>query len=150
MIEGAGKWLKDGLKQPAIVRDESLDSIESDDLFLEWKAEKCVDLKKSDGKTIDYATAGVDLVSLLNKSYNQWREARKEYPLSGNAFRDELNSHDIRVKKQPRFTYGFELTVAERKRLNPQPPCSKCGAPRERNEDECNQCEEPFVKDGRN
>jgi len=118
-IDGCLEWQRVGLAPPQLVRNESLESVESVDPFLEWKAEKGRDLTKVDG-TIDFAAPGRDLVSVMNKSYNQWREARKEYPLSAYAFRAELDGHGVVTKTRPRVTFGFELTTEEHDRLTPQ------------------------------
>jgi len=111
-VDGCHEWHRIGLKPPAQVIADSSESIQSEDLFMEWRSE-C-------GETIAQRTPGRDLVSLQNRSYNDWCEKRLERPAGYTAFASLLSDHDIERHKTNRgmVTLGFQLRSAERARLN--------------------------------
>jgi putative DNA primase/helicase len=113
MIDGCLEWQRVGLKPPLQVIADSVETIQSDDLLAQWRLDpaRCEDLAPS--------TIGRDLISLCNRSYNDFCATRGERTASYNAFATMLKQHDIGKHKTSAgiVPLGFQLAAAERARL---------------------------------
>jgi len=112
MLDGYREWQAQGLNPPASVLADSSDFISRDDPFLEWKSERCCDVK----------LYGSDIVATLHRSYCDWAESNRLTPISRRDFATLLDDHDVERHKLKYgyVTKGFELTVAERERISGQ------------------------------
>jgi putative DNA primase/helicase len=111
MLDGYLQYREVGLQPPKQVLADSFASIASDDLFVQWRAERCEDLPRG--------TKGRDSLTTLRKSYTHWSETQGERPPGRSDFRKILEQHDIQTADGAAgiVPLGFQLTNAERQRL---------------------------------
>jgi putative DNA primase/helicase len=112
MVDGCIEWQAEGLRPPASVLTDSIDSISTDDFFLEWRRERCCDAKPY----------GRDTISLLHRSYCEWAEFNRLRPVTRREFGTMLDDHDIERHHTGRgdVPAGFELSAGERERISCQ------------------------------